>query len=160
MEPHIQYAKTNDGVNIAYWTVGQGEPLVCLPPLYFSHIVEEWRHDELGRWYQQLAGWRRVIRFDGRGMGLSDRDTEDGSVEGQVEDLRAVVDALDFQSFPLIAFGPRAAMASKPASNFRRRPWRVTLGSANAPSSARRAATIHASRWAKIVLQMFGQSPA
>ena len=42
MEPRIQYTKTKDGVNIAYWTLGQGVPLVIPPNLPASHIQMEW----------------------------------------------------------------------------------------------------------------------
>ena len=42
MEPRIQYAKTEDGVNIAYWTLGKGSPLVYMPAGPLSHIQLEW----------------------------------------------------------------------------------------------------------------------
>ncbi len=45
MEPHIQYAKTSDGVNIAYWTLGDGEPLVLLPQFIISNTQREWQRN-------------------------------------------------------------------------------------------------------------------
>jgi hypothetical protein len=42
MEPRIQYAKTKDGVSIAFWTLGEGMPMVYMPDLPFSHIQMEW----------------------------------------------------------------------------------------------------------------------
>ena len=42
MEPRIQYAKTTDGVSIAYWTLGEGAPLVYMPEAPWSHIQLEW----------------------------------------------------------------------------------------------------------------------
>ena len=42
MEPRIQYAKTADGVSIAFWTLGEGQPLVQMSSLPFSHIQLEW----------------------------------------------------------------------------------------------------------------------
>ncbi len=57
MEPRIQYAKTEDGVSIAYWTIGEGTPLVHMPPA-FTHIQLEWQFPELRHWYE-----RRAARF-------------------------------------------------------------------------------------------------
>ena len=44
MEPRIQYAKTSDGVSIAFWTLGDGIPIVRTPPLGFSHLQLEWQN--------------------------------------------------------------------------------------------------------------------
>ncbi|GAF91604.1 unnamed protein product, partial [marine sediment metagenome] len=54
MEPRIQYAQTADGVSIAFWTLGEGMPLVHMP-LIFSHIQMEWQLPECRRWYERLA---------------------------------------------------------------------------------------------------------
>jgi hypothetical protein len=43
MEPRIQYAQTSDGVSIAFWTLGEGMPLVGMPTPPFSHIQLEWQ---------------------------------------------------------------------------------------------------------------------
>ena len=42
MEPKIRYAKSADGVNIAYWAIGEGRPLVAMPPMPWCHIEREW----------------------------------------------------------------------------------------------------------------------
>ncbi len=78
MEPPIQYAQTADGVSIAFCTLGEGLPLVYAP-LFFSHIQLEWQFTEYRRWYQRLAARRMLIRYDGRGTGLSDRNIADYS---------------------------------------------------------------------------------
>jgi pimeloyl-ACP methyl ester carboxylesterase/DNA-binding CsgD family transcriptional regulator len=74
VEPPIQYAKTSDGVNIAYYAVGGGTPLVYLTPL--SHLEREWHYPEQRACIERLAKRHRVIRLDTRGTGLSDRDRE------------------------------------------------------------------------------------
>ncbi len=43
MEPRIQYAKTEDGVNIAFSTLGEGRGLLLSPPMLFSHLTLEWQ---------------------------------------------------------------------------------------------------------------------
>jgi class 3 adenylate cyclase len=101
MEPRIQYAQTTDGVNIAYWTLGQGLPFVAMPPNEFSHIQLEWRVPQLRAWYEGLSEKRMLVRYDGRGTGLSDRDATDFSVDAHVLDLEAVVDRLGLENFAL-----------------------------------------------------------
>ena len=88
--PPIQYARSEDGVNIAYWTLGEG-PLVIMPGHPFSHGQLEWAVPELAETYERLAADFTVLRYDPRGSGLSDRDYVDGSLAGHVGDLEAVI---------------------------------------------------------------------
>jgi len=101
MEPRIQYAKTADGVSIAFWTLGEGTPLVQMPFMLATHIELEWQIPEVRRWYERLAQNRKLVRYDCRGAGLSDRDVTDYSLEAQVLDLEAVVDRLRLERFTL-----------------------------------------------------------
>lgn len=94
VEPRIRYARTSDGVSIAYWEMGEGEPLVLLPGYPLSHIQLELQVPEWRAFYEQLARNRRIVRFDGRGMGLSQRDVNDITFESCVADLDAVVQAV------------------------------------------------------------------
>ena len=71
MEPDIQYTTTSDGVSIAFWTIGNGVPLVVMPPPPFSHILLEWQDPNRRSLYEQLARTFRLVRYDGRGSGLS-----------------------------------------------------------------------------------------
>jgi pimeloyl-ACP methyl ester carboxylesterase len=73
MEPAIQYARTSDGVNIAYYLIGDGRPLVSLTP--GSHLERQWQYPEQRTWFTRLAADARLVRLDHRGTGLSDRDT-------------------------------------------------------------------------------------
>ena len=104
MEPRIQYARTADGVSIAFWTLGEGMPLVHMPfELSLSHIQLEWQWPETRRWYERLAEQRMVVRYDGRGTGLSERDVTDYSVANCLLDLEAVADRIGLQRFALFA---------------------------------------------------------
>jgi class 3 adenylate cyclase len=94
MEPRIQYAQTADGVSIAFWTLGEGAPLVEMPTIPVSHIQMEWQIPEWRRWYEPLARTRMVVRYDCRGAGLSDRDVNDFSLDAQLMDLQALADRL------------------------------------------------------------------
>ena len=64
MDPQIQYAKTDDGVSIAYWTLGSGgTPLLMTPPCNWSHISLELQIPELLDWYERLAARRMFVRL-------------------------------------------------------------------------------------------------
>jgi class 3 adenylate cyclase len=111
MEPRIQYAKTSDGVSIAYLTMGEGVPVVRMQPTPYSHVQMEWSIPEIRRWHEPLAERYRLIRFDHRGTGLSQRDAVDFSLGAQVRDLEAVLDRLGVDKVVLMALygsGPLA----------------------------------------------------
>jgi class 3 adenylate cyclase/pimeloyl-ACP methyl ester carboxylesterase len=101
MEPRIQYARTSDGVSIAYWTLGDGTPFVHMPWFRMSHVQLEWQIPEIRRWYEALSGRTQLVRYDARGIGLSQRDVSDHSVDALVRDVEAVVDRLEIERFAL-----------------------------------------------------------
>jgi class 3 adenylate cyclase len=111
MEPRIQYVQTEDGVSIAYWSLGQGTPLIVMPNAPFSHVQLEWKIPEYRAWYEGILEERQLVRYDGRGSGLSDREEIEWSLEGYVRDLEAVVNGLGLERFALMAplwLGPPA----------------------------------------------------
>jgi class 3 adenylate cyclase len=103
VDPRVQYTRTSDGVSIAYWTVGEGDPIVFMPSVPASHIEFEWRFPEWRAFYERFAERHRVVRYDSRGTGLSDRRAIEYSIEALQEDLRAVVDRLALDRFTLFA---------------------------------------------------------
>jgi class 3 adenylate cyclase len=105
VEPQIQYAKTSDGVSIAYWTMGQGGlPLIMSPPLAWSHISQELRVPELAAWYERLASTRMLIRYDQRNQGLSDRGVERVSSADLASDIEALIERLGASQVDLLGF--------------------------------------------------------
>ena len=105
-EPQIQYAKTKDGVSIAFATLGEGMPFVHMP-FPFSHLQLDWEVPEFRSWRERLAKGRQFVTYDVRGTGLSDRDVTDFSLDAGVRDLEAVVDRLSLERFVLFAPGLR-----------------------------------------------------
>jgi class 3 adenylate cyclase/pimeloyl-ACP methyl ester carboxylesterase len=103
MEPRIQYATTSDGVDIAYCVAGKGVPLVHTPNPPVGHLTWEWGMPEYREWYELLSSHWRLVRYDGRGAGLSDRRLKSYSLDELVFDLEAVVDSLGADRF--ILFG-------------------------------------------------------
>jgi class 3 adenylate cyclase len=101
MEPEIRYCATRDGVSIAYWSMGEGAPVVDAghPP---THLLMEWRMAPVAAWYARFLRNHQYVRFDTRGTGLSDREIDAYSLETVVCDLEAVADALRLERFTLI----------------------------------------------------------
>jgi class 3 adenylate cyclase len=104
MEPRIQYTTAADGVNIAFFAMGDGVPAVIVPEaLPFSDIDAHMRREEEHAMYDALARTHRLVRYDTRGSGSSDRDVADFSLDAYVHDLEAVVDAAGVDRFVLYA---------------------------------------------------------
>jgi pimeloyl-ACP methyl ester carboxylesterase/DNA-binding CsgD family transcriptional regulator len=112
MEPQIRYLRTPDGVTLAYYEMGKGQPALWLDMPY-SHVQVEWRQDQQGpRVYETVASQARLIRFDHRGFGLSDRDPKAYSLDAFVADIEAIVERLDLPPFIMLATrGPTTPIA-------------------------------------------------
>ena len=103
--PPIQYARAEDGVNIAYWTLGEGPPLIEQPQSPYSHCEAAWQDPNAQRWFRRIATARQLVFFDHRGHGLSDRDASDYAPEACALDIAAVADRLGLDRFDLLGAG-------------------------------------------------------
>ena len=96
----IRFCASSDGVKIAYATVGRGQPLVKAAN-WIGHLQFDsrgiWSH-----WGAELTRYNKLVRYDQRGCGLSDRKIEDWSFERFVNDLESVVDSLGLEHFDLL----------------------------------------------------------
>ena len=101
MEPRIQYAKTSDGVSIAYAIEGEGPPLLLMQMAPTAHVQRSW--EMFPNIFPPLARTFRLIMYDPRGTGLSDRDAADFFMEAMLRDLDAVVDRTGLLSFAVVA---------------------------------------------------------
>jgi pimeloyl-ACP methyl ester carboxylesterase len=90
--PPIKYARNGD-VSIAYQVVGEGPNDVLLIPGWVSHLELDWEEPAWVRWCERLTRFSRLVRFDKRGTGLSDRPPGVATPEERMEDARAVLDA-------------------------------------------------------------------
>ena len=111
--PPIQYAKTTDGVNVAYFSIGEGPPIVFASNIFgdahlYRHLA--WHHVRGVTDGLVKRGWT-VVRYDVRGMGASDRRVDDLSFDARVRDLEAVVDRLGVERFALAGLDIGAATA-------------------------------------------------
>ncbi|MGH2679023.1 MAG: adenylate/guanylate cyclase domain-containing protein [Actinomycetota bacterium] len=94
--PETRYAKTADGVHIAYQVVGDGPVDMVFVMGWVTNIEAMWDDPDFARFLGRLAGFSRLILFDKRGVGLSDRVPDDRlpDLETRMDDVRAVMDAV------------------------------------------------------------------
>ncbi|MFA9272037.1 MAG: alpha/beta fold hydrolase [Baekduiaceae bacterium] len=111
MAPETRYVRSGD-VHIAYQTVGDGPLDLVFVPSWLSHIELLWEEPHIVRMLERLAGFSRLILFDRRGSGLSDGWGGASSIDEQVEDVHAVLDAVGAEQPALFAMTEGAAMAA------------------------------------------------
>ena len=122
LEQRIRFCTASDGVRLAYATSGSGPPLVK-PANWMTHLDYDWESPVWRHWLRALSRDHTLVRYDERGNGLSDRNTDDLSFEAWVRDLETVVDALGLDRFPLVGISQGCAVAITYAV---RHPERVT----------------------------------
>ena len=114
MQPPTRYAKSGD-VNIAYQVVGDGPLDLVYVPGWVSHLDLNWEEPGSGRFLERLASFSRLILFDKRGTGLSDRvsPNELPTLEQRMDDVRTVMDAVGSEQASLFGAsegGPMCAL--------------------------------------------------
>jgi class 3 adenylate cyclase/pimeloyl-ACP methyl ester carboxylesterase len=118
--PNIRFTTTTDGVEIGFWEMGSGPPLLLAQNRSLSHAELEWAVPSMAALYQELARYFRLVRFDPRGAGVSGEPPEEGvTLHGLAQDIDAVVRAMNVAELNLvgaISLGPSAVRyaVSKP----------------------------------------------
>src|SRR5580765_431841 len=97
----IRFCTSSDGVRLAYATIGSGPPLVKASN-WLTHLDFEWGSPIWRHWWSALSLHHRVLRYDERGNGMSQRDLGDVNFDTWVRDLETVVDAAGLDRFPLL----------------------------------------------------------
>lgn len=122
MTPQIRYAR-NGEINIAYQVLGSGPRDLVLVPGWVSNIEVFWEEPTMARFLERLASFSRLILFDKRGTGLSDRIGDMPSLEQRMDDVRTVMDAVDSKEAALFGYSEGGAMCLLFAATY---PNRVT----------------------------------
>ena len=111
MVPETRYARAGD-VHIAYQVVGNGPiDLVYVPP-QLQQVEHLWAEPRIAAFFERLARFSRLILFDRRGTGLSDPISSATTLEDQMEDVTAVLDAVGSEQAAIFAQAEGAAMAA------------------------------------------------
>ncbi len=124
--PETRYAKS-DGVNVAYQVVGEGPFDLVLAPGSVSHVELGWNVPSHARLLRGLAEFSRLILFDKRGTGMSDRLSESMTFEQRMDDIRAVMDAVGSQQAALVGQSEGAPMAVLFAATYPERATALVL---------------------------------
>ena len=118
----VRFAKSSDGARLAWTSTGEGPPLVRAPA-WISRLDIDLRLPHLSHFIRTFSRSNRLIRFDARGNGLSDRDTTEISFDQMVEDLKAVFDAAEVEKASILGMSQGCAVAAAFAARY---PERVT----------------------------------
>jgi class 3 adenylate cyclase len=113
MEPSTRYAQSLDGTNIAFQVHGDGALDLVFVPGFVSHIELVWEEPAIARFLHRLVSFSRLIVFDKRGQGLSDRLGRPPTLEESMDDLGAVMDAAGSERAAIFAIsegGPMSAL--------------------------------------------------
>jgi class 3 adenylate cyclase/alpha-beta hydrolase superfamily lysophospholipase len=97
VESETHYARSDDGTNIAFQVHGEGAIDLVFVPGFVSHVEISWEEPTIARFLQRLASFSRLIQFDKRGQGLSDRLGRPPTLEESMDDVRAVMDAAEIE---------------------------------------------------------------
>jgi pimeloyl-ACP methyl ester carboxylesterase len=124
--PETRYALSGD-VNVAYQVMGDGPVDIIIVPGFISHI--EFRHELPGYTasLRRLSSFARVVAFDKRGQGLSDRVSDAPSLEQRMDDVRAIMDAIGSQRATLFGHSEGCAMSALFAATYPERVSRLIM---------------------------------
>lgn len=109
--PRTCYVRNGD-VDIAYQVLGDGDIDMVLAPGWVSHLEMSWDYPDFARFMRRLASFARLIVFDKRGTGLSDRVKGHASLEQRMDDVRVVMDAAGSERAALFGVSEGAAMCA------------------------------------------------
>jgi class 3 adenylate cyclase len=136
--PQTQYARKGDA-HIAYQIVGEGNTLdIVLVSTWFSHVEARWDLPGYAHYLRRLSSFSRLISFDKYGIGLSDPipSKELPPLEDWMDDVSAVMDAVDLERAAIIGAGEASPMAELFAATYPERTSALVLLNATARISA------------------------
>jgi DNA-binding SARP family transcriptional activator/pimeloyl-ACP methyl ester carboxylesterase len=130
--PQTRYAMTDDGVHIAYQVLGQGDRDIVFVPGLMSHLDLLWESPDTAGFFRRLATLGRLILFDKRDTGLSDRAVGDLSLQERMADVRAVMRAAASARAVLFGYSEGAPMSILFTATYPEQVTALILGSAAA----------------------------
>jgi class 3 adenylate cyclase len=120
MIPETRYAKSGE-IHVAYQTFGSGQINLVLCPGWASHIEYAWEEPMYAKFLQRLGTFARVAWFDKRGTGLSDRVSDMPTLEERMDDIRAVMDTVNFEHAILFGVSESGSMSILFAATYPKR---------------------------------------
>lgn len=149
----VRFFRGSDGAEIAFSVEGEGPPVVLLPS-WLTHLAYQERSTAWRPWLDLLSGHYRLIRYDPRGCGLSDRNVADLSFDAWVDDLGHLLDRLELDRASLIGICQGGAVAIAFAAACPERIDRLVLYGTYARGRNRRSAPPMEPEKARVMLDM------
>ncbi len=127
--PEIRYAKTADGTHVAYLMLGGGPIDLLVPEPFTSNLEFLWQIHPWARFMQRLASFARVVVFDPRGVGLSDRISEEQvpPLESRMADVVTVMDHVGSERAAMFGFDDTGPLAAITAATYPERTMALIL---------------------------------
>ena len=126
MQPETHYARSGD-VSIAYQVMGEGPFDLILVPGSVSHVELAWDIPAMVAFHRRLASFSRLIVFDKRGTGMSDRVAGAPTIETRIDDVRAVMDAVGSERVAVMGVSEGGPMSAVFAAAYPERIWALVL---------------------------------
>jgi pimeloyl-ACP methyl ester carboxylesterase len=117
MQPETRYAKSGD-VHIAYQVFGDGPINLVIAPFFVSNVEHFWDEPDASRWLLRVGSFARVVMFDKRGTGMSDRVAEMPGLDLRMDDLRAVMDAAGMEQAAILGLSEGGSLAALFAATY------------------------------------------
>jgi pimeloyl-ACP methyl ester carboxylesterase len=124
--PTTHYVKSDD-VYIAYQVFGEGRFDLLFVPGFVSNVEATWRSPDLSAFFRRLASFCRVILFDKRGTGMSDRGSQIFTLEQRMHDVQAILDKVDCKQASLFGVSEGGPMALLYAATYPQRTSAMVL---------------------------------
>ncbi len=165
MDSPTHYAQAADGTNIAYQVHGEGPLDLVFVPGFVSHVELVWEEPAIARFLRRLASFSRLLIFDKRGQGLSDRLGRAPTLEETMDDLKAVMDAAGCERAAIFGISEGGPMSTLFAATY---PGRVTslvlygtyARMVKAPDFPQGISPRRLDAWAKLVREEWGSAVA
>ena len=118
--PETHYVKSDD-VHVAYQVLGEGPFDLLFIPGFVSNVEAAWRSPDQSAFFRRLASFCRLILFDKRGTGMSDRGSHDFTLEQRMHDVQAILDAIGCKQAALFGVSEGGPMALLYAATYPQR---------------------------------------
>ncbi len=163
MESSTRYAQSPDGASIAFQVHGEGPLELVFVPGFVSHVELVWEEPAIARFLRRLASFSRLIVFDKRGQGLSDRLGRPPTLEESMDDLGAVMDAAGSARAAVFGISEGGPMSALFAATYPERVSSLALYGTfarmvKAPDFPQGVREERLDRWAEMVHEQWGEA--
>ncbi|MET0201924.1 MAG: alpha/beta hydrolase, partial [Gaiellaceae bacterium] len=126
MPPQIRYARSGS-VNIAYQIAGAGTVDLLMIPGWVTHLALDWHEPRWVGWFERMTAFARIIRFDKRGTGMSDRPLGIPTADERMADALAVMDAAGVARAHVLGWSEGGQLGVMVAATYPERVQSLTL---------------------------------